>query len=34
MMLEVDDDNPGARRLYEREGYVLTGRHHLRKPLV
>jgi GNAT superfamily N-acetyltransferase len=33
LMLEVDDDNPRARRLYERHGYALTGRHHLRKAL-
>lgn len=33
LLLEVDDDNPRARQLYERVGYRPTGRHHYRKIL-
>lgn len=31
LLLEVDTDNPRARRLYESLGFEETGRHHLRR---
>jgi GNAT superfamily N-acetyltransferase len=31
LLLEVDEDNPRARKLYESMGFQLTGRHHLRR---
>lgn len=33
LLLEVDDDNPRAYRLYESLGFRRTGRHHLRRLL-